>query len=187
MVVKKNITIGVRIKKYYPLVFISILIMIASSLLASIDNMTQAVLKSRQDPGTMSLLTQIFPEASSYTYSTDTEIYTLYDDNRKNIGYAFYGQRGGYQSVITILIGLEDKETIKNILITDQNETIGYFGLVTNSGFLTQFIGLKIENCFISQGYASKGIDTVTGATITSSAITYAVRDAAMNKISYLD
>jgi len=177
-----------RIKKLYPLLLITLVIVIAASLLVISESITRVVLEARQDQETLELLQGIFPEANFYTFDEDTEIYTLYNNGRKEIGYAFYGSDRGYISNIVVLVGLEDTETIKGIIVTSQNETQSYWKRLEDSNFLEQFIGLKIEDCALSHPSGLGGkVDGVSSATYSSRGVANAVREAALEKIEYLN
>jgi Na+-translocating ferredoxin:NAD+ oxidoreductase RnfG subunit len=177
----------IRLEKYYPVVFLTIIIVIASAFMITAERVLLAVLESQQDPATMALLQEIFPEADFYAYSTETEIYTLYDNTRNEIGYAFYGEGYGYQSTIVVLIGLQDTETIKNMVLISQNETPNYFDRLNMFHFFDQFIDLKVENCYLSSYKNPDGIDAATGATYSSKGVVDAVKNAVLEKIQYLD
>ncbi len=175
-------------KRLYPIFLITLVIVIAVSLLVASESITRAVIEARQDQETLELLQGIFPEASFYIFDEDTEIYTLYNNGRKEIGYAFYGRSWGFNFNIVVLVGLEDKETIKSIVVTSQYETWSYWQMLVRSNFFEQFIGLKIEDCYLSQvGEGGGQVDAVTRATVSSRGVVNAAREAALEKIEYLN
>jgi len=177
-----------RIKKLYPILLITLVIAIAVSLLVTSESITRAVLEGRQDQETLELLQGIFPEANFYTFDEDTEIYTLYNNGRNEIGYAFYGEDWGYRSKIVVLVGLEDKETIRGIVVTSQYENPSFWKSLINNNFFEQFTGLKIEDCALKR-YGGEGgqVDAATRATVSCMGVVNAVRKAALEKIEYLD
>jgi electron transport complex protein RnfG len=128
----------------------------------------------------LELLQSIFPEADFFTFDKDTGIYTLYNEGRSELGYAFYGSSRGYEGEIVVLVGLEDKETIRGTVVTSQSETYSYWIMLVYGNFFEQFIGLKIEDCAIKEGGGQ--IDAITGATISSWAVVDAVRSGSFGK-----
>jgi Na+-translocating ferredoxin:NAD+ oxidoreductase RnfG subunit len=154
--------------------------------MAITEKVTRAVLESRQDPETLALLQEIFAEADFYTYDAGTELYTLYDSSREEIGYAAYGEARGYASNIVVLAGLGDKETIKGILVISQRETQAYWENLDRNNFFDQFIGLKVASCFLNSYKNTGGVDAASGATYSSRGVVDAVRDAILEKIQYL-
>jgi Na+-translocating ferredoxin:NAD+ oxidoreductase RnfG subunit len=177
-----------RQNKFYPVILLTIVIVMATAFMITTEKISRAALESQQDPATLALLQQIFPDAGFYSYSVDTEIYTIYDNNHKEIGYAFYGEGLGYTGKIVVLVGLEDKETIKNIIVISQYETAEYFKRLTTFHFFDQFIDLKVENCIPVYSWQDKdGVDVTSGATYSSIGVINAVQSAALEKIPYLD
>ena len=92
-----------RFKKFYPILLIILVVILSVSLLVASETVTRAVLESRQDQETLELLQGIFPEASFYTSEEDTEIYTLYNNGRNEIDFAFYGSSWGFNFYITVI------------------------------------------------------------------------------------
>lgn len=176
-----------RLKKYYPLFFLVLVILASSALMMGAEKINRTVLESRQDPETLALLQQLFTDATFYSYRVDTEIYTLYDSRRHKLGYAMYGEGWGYRSKITVLAGLKDKKTIHNIIVIHQIEDISYWNRLKNNNFFDQFIGLDVEECYPSYKILPGGVDAVSGATYSSRGVTNAVRDAILDKLEYLD
>jgi len=176
-----------RVKKLYPILLITLVLLISVSILVTLESITRSAIVARNDQETLGLLQRIFPEASFYTFYEDTEIYALYNEGRKEIGYAFYGSSRGYITDIVVLIGLEDTVTIRNIIVTQQYESYSYWDRL-ESDFFEQFIGLKIEDCVLKRyGYEGGGVDAATGATYSSRGVVNAVREAALEKIKYLN
>jgi Na+-translocating ferredoxin:NAD+ oxidoreductase RnfG subunit len=89
---------------------------------------------------------------------------------------------------ITVLIGLEDKKTIKGIVVVRQSMTINTGKRLVYGNFFEQFKGLKIENCFITgYGLGYGHVDAASGATISSWGVTDAVRKAALEKVKLME
>ena len=97
-----------------------------TSLITLTYSLARAKLESQQDQKTIEMLKGIFPEASFY--SLEDELYIIYDNSRYEIGYAFYAKGRGFSEIITVLVGLQDKETIKSIAVISHNEHLGGYG-----------------------------------------------------------
>lgn len=176
-----------HLNKLYPIFLITLVVIMSVSLLVTSESITRAVLEGRQDQETLELLQGIFPEASFYTFDEDTEIYTLYNTGRNEIGYAFYGSDRGYRGDIVVLVGLEDKETIRGIVVTSHKDDRPYWSMLEESDFFDQFTGLNIEDCYPSWSWLPGGVDSITRATVSCRGVVIAVREAALEKIEYLD
>jgi Na+-translocating ferredoxin:NAD+ oxidoreductase RnfG subunit len=176
-----------RFKKYYPVFFLVIIILVSSALMMGAEKINRAVLESQQDPKTLVLLQQIFNDAAFYSYNVNQEIYTVYNSGRHKLGYAMYGQDFGFRGKITVLAGLRDKNTIENITVISQNEDTQFWNRLTLYHFFDQFIGLDVEECYPSYSSIPGGVDSTSGATFSSRGVINAVRDAIMDKLQYLD
>ncbi len=128
-----------------------------------------------------------------------------YAKNGEVIGYALEGERQGYQSIIKVLVGIDPRGTIQGIKVLEQAETPGLgarideiltdetiWSCVANlfkkrkagtenrrPWFQEQYRGLSAgELRLLKPSQGGKGIHSVTGATITSRALTQAVGDS---------
>ncbi|MCJ7763612.1 MAG: FMN-binding protein [Dehalococcoidales bacterium] len=178
---------GAKIKRFYPIALIITVVAIMLALLTFTGSFTLAEIQSHLDRQTMETIKEIFPEANYYTFDEDTEIYTLYNNGRNDIGYAFYGRSFGYRAYIYVLVGLEDKETIRGIVVTSHYEDWPYWNSLEESNFFEQFTSLKLEDCFSSYSWLPGGVDATTGATVSCRGVVNAVRDTALEKVKYLD
>ena len=86
----------------------------------------------------------------------------------------------GYSSIINALVGVDLNNKITGIGIISQQETPGLGSNIEKESFLSQFIGKGIEDLNIKKDGGK--IDAVTGATISSRAITSGVRNAIENR-----
>ena len=145
------------------------------------------ILENNQEE--LELIKNVFYEAGYYYYNTETDIYTIYDINKKQIGYVFLVEGMSYSGTglfsklpapMTILIGLVDKNTIKNIYVVNHDEDIGFWNMLIEQGYFEQFVNLKIEDAALrSEGGQ---IDSVTGATLSAMSVVDIVREAALEK-----
>lgn len=170
--------------KFNPAVFIALLI-ITVSLAGFVGCNTTELL---DEPEEVKLLQKVFSEAVYYQYDEGAEIYTVYNAGQNMLGYAFLGSGEGRNDEVIILIGLEDKETIKAISVISHKEQqcVGEYAVPLELGyFVTDFIGLKIDDCDLEK-YDGQ-VDGVTGATESSKAIVDIVRQTALQKAEYIN
>ena len=133
-------------------------------------------------------------------------------DKKKILGYAFKTQAQGYSSIIETMAGVATQGSITGIKILSQNETPGLgarinevlvketfwqaiktlFGLkekipktTDEPWFCTQYKGKKIEDLIVVQSPTERNIQAVTGATISSQALTDSVRERAKEIMKY--
>lgn len=83
----------------------------------------------------------------------------------------------GYSGHIALLVGITAESTIAAVRVTEHRETPGLGDIIETrkSDWIRQFDGLSLDDLALAPGGA---VDAITGATITSRAVTHAVRDA---------
>lgn len=169
------------LKKFYPIIFVTIVVFISVTLLTFTESITRAKLESQQDQQTLDMLKEMFPDMNFYILEDD--IYIIYA-KRTVIGYAFLAVGNGWGGEIDILVGLEDKETIKGIFVVSHSEALIYWNMLVRNNFFDQFIGLKIEDAYFTRDGGQ--VDAVTRATISAEAVVDAVRTTALEKVKSL-
>lgn len=82
----------------------------------------------------------------------------------------------GYSGRIAMLVGITARGRLSGVRVTEHRETPGLGDAIEakKSGWIEQFRGLSAESAHLGDG----GIDALTGATVTSRAVTRAVRDS---------
>lgn len=174
----------VKLKTYFPIIFLTLVALISVSLLVGIDSITSGKIAEQEDEKVNSMLSEMFADMSKYDLDPETDIYTI-KDGEATIGYAFLAIGKGYGGDINILVGLEDKTTIKGITIITQNETPGLGTKITDSEFTDMFAGAAIDDIGLTRD--GGGIDAITGATISSRAVVDAVKAEVIEKVALLN
>ena len=117
--------------------------------------------------------------------------FTFYiEKNSGRVSYQFSG--GGVWGLIIGIITLEnDKETIRQIRIMQQEETPGLGGVVADLKYLAKYVGIKIVpkieiNIPDSSPNKPNEVDSITGATRTSKAFEQILNDSYADVLSAL-
>lgn len=84
----------------------------------------------------------------------------------------------GYNGPVKLLIGINADNTIHGLKIIQEYETPGLGSKINSRSFLSQFIGKSIAGTRWRVRRDGGDIDAVTGATVSSRAVTEAVRKA---------
>lgn len=95
----------------------------------------------------------------------------------KTDGSNFYGAMGkgdGHQSEISVLVIMSPDHKIADVSILSQGETPSKFAKLESKNFLSRFTGKSVETNFT----AGQNIDTVSGATNSSTGVITAVKNA---------
>jgi electron transport complex protein RnfG len=115
-------------------------------------------------------------------------------EETEQVGYAFKAFGNGYTSgaPIETIVGIDSSGKIVKIKIISQKETPGLGALCEESGVFDgikwsteQFVGKKKENLKVDKDGGE--IVSITGATITSRAITNSIRDKLEELLSRLE
>jgi len=168
--------------KAYPVVFLSVIVIVSVVLLMAVNSLTSSIVESRRVEEITGILENIFPEMSEY--ELEDEVYIIYEDGEK-AGYAFMASGSGYGGNIDILVGLDSSFGIKGVSILSQTETPGVGNRITESSFTDQFKGLSASDIALK----SEGgkIDAITGATISSRAVVNAVKEKMVEILESLE
>ncbi|MBI5025552.1 MAG: RnfABCDGE type electron transport complex subunit G [Nitrospirae bacterium] len=94
------------------------------------------------------------------------------------IGYIASSIGKGYSSYIKLLISVDNDLKIKSINVLRHGETPGLGDVIESPEFKDQFKGKGLDQLVLVKGETKDKIQAVTGATISSRAVTNGVKDA---------
>ena len=103
------------------------------------------------------------------------------DENGEIVGYTFVTKQKGYSSTITVMTGVSKDEQVKGVAILSQNETPGLGANAVKDSFQSQYKQKVPGDGFsvVKNKKAGDGeIEAMTGATVSSKAVTDAVNQA---------
>ncbi|XCP83492.1 RnfABCDGE type electron transport complex subunit G [Roseburia hominis] len=170
---------------------------IAGLALGAVYEVTKAPIAKAQEAAKQEACQQVFPEADSFeamevdadaaakaieamgTNATVDEVYAAKVDG-SDAGYVVTTtDKDGYGGNIQISVGIMNDGTINGISILDINETAGLGMRAKEPKFYNQYAEKKAERFYVSKdGGDGEPIDALSGATITSRAVTGAVNTA---------
>ena len=161
---------------------LGIICLIATLVLAVTYEITRPKIEAQLKKEEQAALKEIIPNADYFDAKSADGIQYFEAVRAKNvIGYCLKITATGYCGYIRMIAGIDTKGVIKGISVLEQYETPGLGARIvevkTGEGepwFLKQFKGKIAANI-----YVQKDINAITGATISSKAVTDAVRDAA--------
>jgi len=126
-----------------------------------INNQKSAIEKSLS----VVITADYFEESDNY--------FKAYDKDNNFVGMVYMIEAQGYSSIIKALVGISDNK-ITGVDIVEQLETPGLGANIVESEFKDQFIGKTADQVLLKKDGGE--IDGVTGATISSIAITDAIK-----------
>jgi len=166
-------------KSSIPLVLICIVI---SFLLAFVNLYTKSTIEKGKSSESENARKTVLSDASKFEECKidDIEYYKGFDGDDL-IGYVFLTNSKGYGGKIEVMTGISSDGTIKEISILSQNETPGLGANIKNDNFKKQF-NKKVPsdgfNVVKSTANENSEIEAITGATISSKAVTSCVNEA---------
>lgn len=189
-------------KRYLKMVwFILILGTLTSVVFVGMEIWTRPLI----DANAANELKSIVLSANDISYNTGN-ISTVFDENieveevgeftfyiEKNSGRVSYQFSGGgvWGPIIGIITLENDKETIRQIRIMQQEETPGLGGVVADLKYLAKYVGILIVpqievNIPDSATNKPNEVDSITGATRTSKAFEKILNDSYVERLSAL-
>jgi Na+-translocating ferredoxin:NAD+ oxidoreductase RnfG subunit len=131
---------------------------------------------SRKDTQVLTQLQSIFPEKVEFqTIGKNPLLLEVHDKKTENfLGYSAVEKSQGWGGPLQVATIIDPEGTINRIAILDHKETPSFFLKLQRHNFFSQFSGEKNTEPFV----LGEDIDTITQATVTSKAVTDAVRTA---------
>ncbi|MCI0513527.1 FMN-binding protein [candidate division KSB1 bacterium] len=159
---------------------------IASALLAFVNLKTKPYILAQKQREEVQARSQALPGADPTAIDKQKGGYFIgykTAEKKEIAGYIFTAEGKGYAKNIKTMFGVDTAGVIQGLKITDQEETPGLGTKIqevrygeTQPWFQQQFINKKGSQLFLKRENASGMIDGITGATISSQAVTSSVR-----------
>ncbi len=129
---------------------------------------------------------RIVPESKSYDEIIKDSLWIIYTYGNQRLGIVFKVAPQGYGGIIPIWVGLGNDTIVKKIFIEpeDLKETPGLGTQITESSFQEQFANRTFKELKFSP--TTKGIQAISGATISSRAVVNGIRDGVARYKKYL-
>jgi electron transport complex protein RnfG len=182
-------------------IILSLITLVAAFVLAEIYSITKPRIELQKQAKTNIALNIVLPNAKviqpvkrkvpvkdregNVLFEKDEVIYYKgfrNPDSSQLIGYAFKAYGAGYSSIIETMVGIDTSGVLKKIKIISQKETPGLGALAETSQPFSgkkwsteQFINKTLDDLKVDKDGGS--IVSITGATITSRAITNSIKE----------
>ena len=155
-----------------------------TAILAAVNNVTAQPIAQQAQQKAEQARAVVLPLADSYE-QLELEYDGISDcfvgkSGGKTVGYTFTASASGYGGLVEIMVGIDSQsEEISGVSILSQSESPGLGANAVKSEFTDQFKQPAKEIKVIKNAQPSDGeIEALTGATITSTAVTNAVNSA---------
>lgn len=120
---------------------------------------------------------ELIPEAKTFAPVEGKEGWFVAEVEKLKLGYIVPSEAKGFGGSIRILTAVGTNERIIGYKILSHNETPGLGDKAAESPFRDQFKDKTAENLDVVKNHDPAKIDAMTGATITSRAVTKAVKE----------
>lgn len=173
------------------------IIAVVCTLLLAVTNMvTEPVIEERSIQANIEAQQSVMPDADEFVTAEEDDLEEIreisqvgdliqsFDYAYKNdelIGYTVKTTPNGYGGEIELLTGIDTQGTITGIYILEQSETAGLGARSTEKEFQDQYKGLNAEeDVYVEKSGEVDGneIQAISGATITSNAVTLGVNSS---------
>ena len=120
------------------------------------------------------MMAAILPGSTTFTGEEydgeDTAIQAVYKGEN---GFVIQTAAYGYAGDVVVMVGVSNEGTVQGIVVRDLSETYGLgANALTDTAFLSQYLETS------GDAEVGNNIDAITGATVTSKAVTRAVNSA---------
>lgn len=154
---------------------------VASGILAFVNSKTQPVISARKLLEEEQTRSALLPDAAAFDMikavaDSNFVYYAAKDSTGKVIGFAFIAEKAGYSSVVKSMVALDPEYKIISMKVIDQNETPGLGSNCTRDDFPPQFARLGYDELLVDKDGGP--VKSLTGATITTRAITNSMRES---------
>jgi len=176
------------IKTTLPLLLICFVVALC---LAFVNSKTKDTIIERAKSDAETQRRQVMTEAKSFDEIKDWqdkdesgiihEAYAAYD-GQELVGYVFSAIPKGYGGGIQVTVGVGIDNTISGVKIGDNKETPGLGSKASQESFTDQYLGKEIQKEFqVVKRFTSSDneIEAISGATISTKAVTSAVQASA--------
>lgn len=156
---------------------------VATALLAYVNSLTSPIIVANKIEAANVARDKLIPNADFEKGSGNMEYYIARDkDSKAILGYTFTAEKVGYSGKVRTMAAVDTAFQIINIDVIEQTETPGLGSNATKPEFTKQFQGKKSEQLVVDKdgGIPPNGIVSLTGATITTRAVTNSLREYVM-------
>ena len=166
-----------------PTVALFIICLVVTALLAGTNLLTADTIAQQEIAAAEASRKVVLSTAESFEEMDDgeTQYYIGKDGAGAVAGYVFTTTAKGYGGDVSVMTGIDTEGKIGGVVILSHNETPGLGANAEKDSFRDQYKQTAPESGFslIKSGSAADGqISAMTGATITSNAVTNAVNEA---------
>ena len=159
---------------------------VAALVLALVNALTADTIARHAEEKRQAAMASVMPGANVFSemYNQDPTIDRISGayTGTTFLGYCVEVSPNGFGGAITLMVGVDTNGSITGASILDHGETAGLGAKAADPNFLNQYIG-KSGSITVNNG--TNAIQAITGATITSKAVTQGINTALTAVLNY--
>jgi electron transport complex protein RnfG len=154
-----------------------IVTLIGATLLAFTNGLTAPLIEKVEEEAKTKARREVI-NADKFIPIDDSErFFRAISDDGELIGYVILAiAEGGYAGSFKVMVGVDTNFRIVRLKILTHKETPGLGTKIEEPWFLSQYEGKTTKNLIVVKGMTSDKIQAISGATISSKAVTNGVR-----------
>lgn len=157
----------------------------ATLLLALTNMLTQGKIAANADEKAAESRMLVLEAADYVQLDEEGKVYGALDFNRHQTGVVVVTETKGYGGTIQVMTGVRTSGEVSGVTILSMSETPGLGAKTKEEAFLAQYLGTNDPDLAVNKDGGN--IQAVSGATISSRAVTDAVNAAIAIAVAYLD
>lgn len=159
---------------------------VAAFVLALVNAVTADTIALHAEEKRQAAMASVAPGANVFSemYCNDTSIDRISGayNGTTFLGYCVEVAPNGFGGAISLMVGVDAYGSVTGVSILDHGETAGLGAKAADPSFLSQYVG-KSGSITVNTG--SNSIQAITGATITSKAVTEGINTALTAVLNY--
>ena len=149
---------------------------LAAGSLALVNAVTKELIAGYEKRQRDAALREVSADADEFIVVTPDKVWEALRKGQ-TAGHVFQTQVQGYNGAITLMFGTDSDGTVTGLRVLSHTETPGLGAKITTAKFRDQFKNKRLEQLILKKNDPAKGqIDAITGATISSRAVTKIMR-----------
>jgi Na+-translocating ferredoxin:NAD+ oxidoreductase subunit G len=152
--------------------------LLSGLILATINHFTQPIRENNEEFLRLQAMKAVLPKASRFEaikgVAPGAEWYRGIDTAGQVVGYALLVSTRGYEGQIAMMLGVDASFAIVDFRVLKHRETPGLGAKASEEEFISRFRGRKAGELEVSKGPEPGKVLAITGATITSRAVSNA-------------
>ena len=160
------------------IVVLTVICLVVSAALAATNEVTKAKIAEIDATAATQAMEALIPESTYQKVEGENDFYIAKSGDKIN-GYIITNSAKGYGGDVKVMTAFDDAGTVIGVnILSVADETPGLGQNVTKENFYNQYKGKNEKLTVVKNGAKDGEINAVTGATITSRAVTTAINDS---------